>query len=71
MDQFLGLHRAIRARLEQYLDDQERANVLAWIIVCAFLGYGQLFQTMGLKDPSAPSLDEFGRALMAIISQAA
>jgi AcrR family transcriptional regulator len=67
--QFLGLHRTIRARLEQYLGDYERANMLAWIIVCAFMGYGQLFQTMGLKDPSTPSLDEFGHALMAMISQ--
>jgi AcrR family transcriptional regulator len=70
LDQFAGLHRAIRARLEQYIEDHERANVLAWIIVCAFMGYGQLFQTMGLEDPSAPTLDEFGHALMAMISQA-
>jgi AcrR family transcriptional regulator len=70
MDQFAGLHRAIRARLEQHLKDSERANMLAWVIVCAFLGYGQLFQTMGFKDSSAPSLDEFGHALMAMISQA-
>ena len=51
LDQFTGLQRAIRARLEQYKDGKG-ANTLAWIIVCAFLGYGQLFQTMGLKDPS-------------------
>jgi len=70
MGQFLGLHWTIRARLEQYLDDHERANMLAWIIVCAFMGYGQLFQTMGLKDPSAPSLDEFGHVLMVMIGQA-
>ena len=68
-DQFLGLQRVIRARLAQYLEEQDRANMLAWLIVCAFFGYGQLFQTMGLKDPSAPSLDEFGRAFMAIINQ--
>ena len=68
--QFLDLHRAIRTRLEQYFEDHERANVMAWIIVCGFLGYGQLFQTLGLKDQSAPSLDEFGQALMAMISQA-
>ena len=70
LDQFLGLHRAIRARLAQYLEDQARAHMLAWIIVCAFLGYGQLFQRLGLKDPSAPSLDEFGYALMAMVGQA-
>lgn len=68
-EQFLGLQRTIRARLEQY-KDHERANMLAWIIVCAFLGHGQLFQTMGLQDPSAPSLDEFGNTLMGIIAQA-
>jgi AcrR family transcriptional regulator len=70
LDQFLGLHRAIRARLEQYLQDHERANMLAWIIVCAFLGYGQLFQTMGFTDQSAPSMEEFGQALMAMIGRA-
>jgi len=69
LGQFLGLQRVIRARLVQYLEDHDRANMLAWIIVCAFFGYGQLFQTMGLKDTSAPSLDEFGHALMEIISQ--
>jgi AcrR family transcriptional regulator len=70
LDQFLGLHRAIRARLEQYLQDRERANMLAWIIVCAFLGHGQLFLTMSLEDPSAPNLEEFGDVLMGIIAQA-
>ena len=70
LDQFLGLHRTIRARLEQYLGDRGRANMLAWIIVCAFLGYGQLFQTMGFSDSSAPSMDEFGQVLMAMVSQA-
>ena len=70
LDQFLDLHRAIRARLEQYLEDHERANMIARIIVCAFLGYGQLFQTLGFTDQSAPSLDEFGQTLMAMISQA-
>ncbi len=68
--QFQGLHRAIRTRLERYVDDLEQANMLAWIIVCAFLGYGQLFEVMGLKDRLAPSLDAFGHALMAMIGQA-
>jgi AcrR family transcriptional regulator len=67
LDQFAGLHRAIRARLEHHLEDQERTNRLAWIIVCAFMGYGQLFQTMGFEDPSAPTLDEFGRTLTGLI----
>jgi hypothetical protein len=70
LGQFLGLQRVTRARLAQYLEEQDRANMLAWLIVCAFFGYGQLFQTMGLKDPSAPSFDEFGHALMEIISHA-
>ena len=70
LDQFLGLHRTIRARLEQYFEDHKRANVLAWIIVCAFLGYGQLFQTMGFTDQSSPSMDEFGQVLMAMIGRA-
>ena len=69
--QFLGLHRTIRARLEQYLEDYERANVLAWVIVCAFLGYGQLFQTLGFTDQSAPGMDEFGQTLMTMISEEA
>jgi AcrR family transcriptional regulator len=70
LDQFADLHRMIRTRLEHHLQDHERANMLAWIIVCAFMGYGQLFQTMGFADPSAPTLDEFGHSLMAMISQA-
>ena len=49
----------------------ERANVLAWVIVCAFLGYGQLFQTLGFEDQSAPSMDEFGQTLMTMISEEA
>jgi AcrR family transcriptional regulator len=69
--QFVGLHRTIRARLEQYLKDHERANVLAWIIVCAFLGYGQLFQTLGFTDQSAPGMDEFGQMLMTMIGEEA
>jgi hypothetical protein len=30
--------------------------MLAWIIVCAFLGYGQLFQTLGFADESFPAV---------------
>ena len=70
VEQYLSLPRAIRARLEQFLGDRERANMLAWIVVCAFMGYGQLFQTLGFEDQSAPSLDEFGQALMGLVSQA-
>jgi hypothetical protein len=33
------------------------------------MGYGQFFQTMGFEDPSAPTLEEFGQALMATISE--
>ena len=43
--------------------------MFAWIIVCSFLGYGQLFYTMGFADPSTPSLEAFGQALVGIIDQ--
>jgi AcrR family transcriptional regulator len=67
--QFSALHRAVRVRLEQYLSDPEESNVVAWIIVCSFLGYGQIFQTLGLTDDDAPSIEEYGRALAAMVSQ--
>jgi hypothetical protein len=45
--------------------------MFAWIVVCAFLGYGQLFQTLCYEDQSAPGLDAFGHALATLIVQAA
>jgi hypothetical protein len=46
MHHFIGLQRAIRDRLAQYLEEPDQASDLAWVIVCAFLGYGQLFHTL-------------------------
>jgi hypothetical protein len=63
------LQQAIRSRLAQYLEDGAQANELAWVIVCAFLGYGQSFEALGLRDPSAPSLDEFGQLLKKMIGR--
>jgi AcrR family transcriptional regulator len=69
MHHFMGLQRAIRDRLVQYLEEPDQASDLAWVIVCAFLGYGQLFHTLGFEDPSAPSLDQFGEIVMAMVRQ--
>jgi AcrR family transcriptional regulator len=68
-DHFLGLQRAIRGRLERYFENTEQASNLAWVIVCAFFGYGQLFHNLGFEDPSAPSLDAFGQIVMSLVGQ--
>lgn len=69
LDHFLSLQQTIRSRLEHYVQDDQRANLLAWIIVCAFLGYGQLFEALGFEDPSAPRIEAFGEGLMALIAR--
>jgi AcrR family transcriptional regulator len=66
---FLGLNQAISTRLATFVPDESGARMLAWIIVCAYLGYGQLFLRMGFEGPTTPDLEEFGEALMEVIGQ--
>lgn len=52
-NKFLRLQNGLSAAIMQFVDDKERADNLAWTLVCAGFGYGQLFHNLGLNQYSA------------------
>lgn len=63
------LQHAIRKKLERFIEDEEEANELAWLMFCAYIGYGHFFFLMeGQKYEELP-LEQFGRTLTRVISR--
>src|SRR6266545_3124577 len=50
--QVLELHQAIATEIARFVEDETTANKLAWILLCAFSGYAQLFHSRGLERVS-------------------
>ena len=55
--QVLAFQQTITSEIARFVDDESTANRLAWIMLCTFSGYGQLFHSRGLDRTS-----EFGPA---------
>ncbi len=68
-DHFGRLQATIAGRLARYLDP-ERAAELAWLFVCAYLGYGTLFLTVGYRREGAPDLAQFGSTIARALAAA-
>jgi AcrR family transcriptional regulator len=68
-DQVLGIQRALRVRISQYVVDEERAEGLAWLVYCSFLGYQQMFTKMEVGRIVSLSMDEYGRFMGRVIGQ--
>jgi AcrR family transcriptional regulator len=68
-DQALGIQKALRERLSQYVAEEERAGWLAWLVYCSFLGYQQIFTKMEVGRRVDLTMDEYGRFMAQIIGQ--
>ena len=50
--QILELHHGITMEITRFMSDETAASKLAWMLLCAFGGYGQVFQGRGLDQVS-------------------
>jgi AcrR family transcriptional regulator len=47
---FLDLRQGLVEILLQFIDDETEADHLAWLVVCASMGYGQIFDDLAFRD---------------------
>jgi AcrR family transcriptional regulator len=47
-NKFLRLQKELSASIERFINDKKQADNLAWTLICAGFGYGQLFHNLGL-----------------------
>lgn len=68
-ERFFILHRAIAGGMERLSPTSEKPSQLAWLIICAFFGYEQLFLETGLSTDTTPSLHEFGQMITSLMTR--
>jgi AcrR family transcriptional regulator len=68
-DQVMGIQHALREQIRQYVADDERAEWLAWLVYCSFLGYQQMFIKMAMGRLLDLSMDEYGRFMAQVVGQ--
>ncbi len=47
---YLRLHSELSAAIGRFIPDEQEAGCVGWTLICAGFGYGQLFQSLGLKQ---------------------
>jgi AcrR family transcriptional regulator len=47
---YIRLQQGIAAQMDTFLHDPEKSRCLAWMLICATFGYGQLFWSLELKE---------------------
>ena len=62
-NQFLDMHDSFEQRFKALMSDDAAANELAWIVTCAYLGYGNIFFTIQMRNREDYSLTDFGHSL--------
>ena len=63
------LQHAIRKQLQRFIEDEEEANELAWLMFCAYLGYGHFFFLMQGREHTDFSLEQFGKIVTRVVSR--
>ena len=51
-------HDALAELIEQFVDDKQQADHMAWLMICAGFGYGQLFWNMNVQSISDFSVED-------------
>jgi AcrR family transcriptional regulator len=49
-NKFLKFHDGLAALFAQFVEDEERADQLAWLLALASFGYGQMFRVLDLQS---------------------
>lgn len=66
-EQIQGFHDALKLRISHFVTDEVMADHLAWFIFCSFIGYQQIFNSIGLGQGVAFSLEDYGRFMGSIL----
>ena len=69
--QILEFHQAITMEFVRFVRDESTASKLAWMLLCAFGGYAQLFHGRGLERVSDFDLASFVETMASILGKAA
>lgn len=57
------MHQALTKQIARFVSEQGRASRLAWMLMCAVFGYGQLFLSRGVHRLADFDVDAFVEAL--------
>ncbi|MEM8531811.1 MAG: TetR/AcrR family transcriptional regulator [Chloroflexota bacterium] len=69
--QHAKLQGTIRKQLARFIEDEEEANELAWLLFCAYSGYGHFFILMQGREHTDFSLEQFGKIVTRVVSRSA
>lgn len=63
----LAMQRSVAKEIARFIDDPGQANKLAWILLCAVFGYGQLFLSHGLQEAADFDMAAFVETIVATV----
>ncbi|NOK61836.1 MAG: TetR/AcrR family transcriptional regulator [Chloroflexi bacterium AL-W] len=67
--QHAKLQGTIRKQLARFIEDEAESNELAWLIFCAYSGYGHFFLLMRGREYAEFPLEQLGQTLARVISR--
>ena len=62
-EKHLMLHTELVKLLGRFVEDEDEANELGWMLICASFGYRQVFVTLGLDKLADFSVDKFAERM--------
>lgn len=62
-DKHLLFHTELVKLLRRFVEDEEEADELGWMLICASFGYRQVFVTLGLDKLADFSVDKFAERM--------
>jgi AcrR family transcriptional regulator len=65
------LHQAVRSGVSRFVANVQDADQLAWLVICLYFGYEQIFLTMSLAQATDISLDRFAAITACIVAKGA
>lgn len=66
---FLSLHKGITVLLARFVEDEEMLSRLAWLVLCAYFGYEQVFLKMEVSSLIPFSIESFTQTLAGMVNQ--
>ncbi len=68
-NQVLGIQLALREQIGHFVADKETAERLAWLVLCSFLGYQQMFAKLEVVEMVDLSMEEYGGFMAQVIQR--
>lgn len=67
-EHIINFHNVIESELRRFITKEEDLANLAWISICAFFGFHQLFLKMGIGSIVRLDIKEFGNSLTKVLN---